>query len=35
MVPVCEFEGNLTRHVESKIVEVQIETRFLAAKKKI
>lgn len=34
MVPVCEFEGNLTRHVESKVVEVQIEAHFLTAKKK-
>lgn len=34
MVPVYEFEGNLTRHVESKVVEVQIKAHFLAAKKK-
>lgn len=34
MIPVCEFDGNLTRHVESKIAEVQIEAHFLAAKKK-
>lgn len=34
MVPVCEFEGNLTRHVESKVAEVQIEAHFPAEKKK-
>lgn len=34
MVPVCEFEGNLTRHVESKVVEVQIEALFFFQKKK-
>lgn len=33
MVLVCEFEGNLIRHVESKVVEVQIEAHFLAEKK--
>jgi len=33
MIPVCESEGNLTRHVESKVAEVWTEAHFLPEKK--